>query len=93
MCGTCGLAGGSSFRCNILAVGTVVGIPVLRRPLNIVRKLMRLVFDGGQRAELLAHLDGIVGAAVGALAAGDALLVVNLCHVVALRSRRGIVIL
>ena len=90
---TCGFAGRSSFRRNILAIGTVVGIPVLRRPLDVIRQLMRLMFDGSQRTELLAHLDGIVGAAVGTLAAGDALLVVDLRHVVALGGRRGIVIL
>ena len=93
MRGTCGLAGGRAFRRNIFAVGAVVGVPVLRRPLDVIGKLMGLVLNGRQSAELLAHLDGIVGAAVGALAAGDALFVVDLGHVVALGGSGGVVIL
>ena len=49
--------------------------------------------DGRFRTELLAHLDGVVGAVIGALTAGHALFLVDLGHVVAGGGGGSVVIL
>ena len=54
---------------------------------------MELVDDGLLGAELLAHLDGVVRAVIGAAAAGHALLLVDLGDVVALGEVRGVEVL
>ena len=91
--GTRGLAGGCPLGRDVLAVGAVLGVPVLRRPLDIVGQVHGLMFDGRFGAELLAHLDGVIRAAVGALAAGDALFLVDLRDIVAAGGAGGVVIL
>ena len=91
--GTRGLAGRGALGRHVLAVRAVLGVPMLGRPLDVVGQLLVLVDDGGLGAELLAHLDGVVGAVVGALAAGHALVLLDLGHVVAGGGGGGVVVL
>ena len=91
--GAGGFAGRGALGRDILAVRAVLGVPVLRRPLKIVGQLLVLVHDRRLGAELLTHLNSVVGAVVGALAAGHALGLVDLRDVVALRGGGGVVIL
>ena len=87
------LAGSGAGVGDILSVRAVLGIPALFRPIKVVRQIHLLILDGRFRAQLLTHLNGVICALVGALTAGNALILVDLGNIVALRKCRSVVIL
>ena len=88
-----GLAGCGTLRRDVLAVGAVLGIPVLRRPLDVIGQFFRRVIDRGFGAELLPHLDRVVGTVVRTLAAGDTFCLVDFGNIVALGGIGRVVVL
>ena len=90
---TCCLARRGAALGNILPVRAVLGVPALFRPIKVIRQIHLLILNGRFRAQLLTHLNGVICALVGALAAGNALILVDLGDIVALRKCRSVVIL
>ncbi len=94
MRGAGGLAGGCARLGDVASLASEPGIPSVGSPVEVIRQLLHGILNGAVlRTELLTHLDRVVGAGIGAHSACNALFLVDLRDIVALRCRRRVVIL